>query len=823
MQTALRRTITFCTIGLVAGLALAAASAMASDTPLTIDDVGAMARRGEVANVRTIEVPGTSAVLATWDALRGSALVPHYGISLDGQSLVRVAEPTYELGLRYEQFDPLERVPAVSAELAARPGNQLFLVQFVTQPLPIFDRQIAERGGIVRHYVAQYAHLVEATPEAIAEIAALPYVRWVGPYHPAYRLDEFLLEHLDDTELLPSLTYNIMVLAEEHKAEVAARIESIGGTVQRADAGKFLLEATLTPAELLAAAGWNEVLFIDRWGPYEADMDIAREIGGANFIESVAGYTGQGVRAEVFDAGFNLIHVDFQSRPLITHGTVNSDSHGASTSGISFGDGTGDPTARGMLPEAQGIVADYDFFGLSGANRYTGALELLAPPYNAVFQTSSVGSPRTFNYTTISAEHDEILFDVDIVFCQSQSNAGNQDSRPQAWAKNIVSGGGVYHHNTLAKSDDCWCGGASIGPASDGRIKPTLTHFYDLIRTTTCCGSTSYTQFGGTSGATPIICGHFGLFFQMWSDGIFGNTVINEGDVFENRSHMTTAKAMMINTAEQYDWTAPGNTDLTRFHQGWGMPNVRNMYELRDNVFVVDESQVLAPLEVATYQVPVASGRPFLKATMVYSDRPGNPAVQTQHRVNDLDLKVISPSGTVYYGNGGLVNSLWSIPDTPADDKNTEENVFVQNPEPGFWTVEVRATEVIQDGHLETPEIDADFALVVTPTERESAGIGSLEADAGPQFRLAVLGMGAGVPAAKMSFQLAEAAQVRLRVFDVNGRLVASVYEGELAAGEHTLEWSGVDANGQDVSAGLYFARVEAGEHTASAKVLVLR
>lgn len=826
MQTAHGRTITLCTIGLVMGLVVGAVSTLAAtEIPLTIDGASFRASRGEVANARTIQIAGTSTVLATWDERgAGGALVPHYGISLDGQSLIRVTAASYELGLRYAQFDPLVGVPEVDANLAAPAGHRLFLVQFFTQPLDIFRRQIEERGGTVRHYVAQLAYLVEASPKAMEEITALPYVRWVGPYHPAYRLEEFILANLDRTELLPSLTYNIMVLAEEHKAAVASRIESIGGKVQRADAGKFLVEAVLTPAELLAVAGWDEVLFIDRWSPYEVDMNIARQIGGANFIELVAGYAGQGVRGEVFDAGFNLIHMDFASRPLVLHGTVNVDSHGASTSGIVFGDGTGDPNARGMLPMSQGIVADYDFFGLTGPSRYNAGMELLSPAYQAVFQTSSVGSARTFNYTTISADSDQLLFDVDIVFCQSQSNAGNQDSRPQAWAKNIVSGGGVFHRNTLVKSDDCWCGGGSTGPATDGRIKPTLTHFYDAIRTTGCCAANSYvSDFGGTSGATPIICGHFGLFYQMWADGIFGNPIVGELGVFGNRSHSATARAMMINTADPYDWTVPGNTDLTRFRQGWGMPSVQNLYNVRDNVFVIDETRVLAPFEVASYPVMIAAGRPSFRATMTYSDRPGNPAVQTQHRINDLDLKVTSPSGTIYYGNGGLTTSLWSVANTPPDTKNTEENVFVQNPEAGQWMVEVRATEILQDGHVETLDLDADFALVVTPVERESAGVESDEAAAQPALRLAVLGMGAGVPAAKVSFQLGEAAQVRLRVFDVNGRLVASVYEGQLAAGQHTLEWPGVDATGNDVSAGLYFAQVEAGDRTASGKILVLR
>ena len=289
-------------------------------------------------------------------------------------------------------------------------------------------------------------------------------------------------------------------------------------------AGKYLIEAELTPDQLVAVARFDEVLFIDRWSPMEKDMSLAREIGGGNFLETMEGWTGQGVRGEILDLGFNVGHVDFTNNPLIEHGAVSVDSHGAACSGIVFGDGTGDINARGMMPDGQGIVADWDVASI-GQPRYDHTGELVQPPYNAVFQTASVGSARTLFYSNISADTDAALFDFDVLHCQSQSNAGDQMSRPQAWAKNVLSGGGIRHNDTLDRSDDSWTGGASIGPATDGRIKPDLSHFYDNIHTTTTGSSTAYTfGFGGTSGATPIICGHAGLVFQMWSEGIFGNT-----------------------------------------------------------------------------------------------------------------------------------------------------------------------------------------------------------------------------------------------------------------------------------------------------------
>jgi len=671
-----------------------------------------------ITNEQYITVPNTMVVLRLWDqtAITGET-TPFYSISIDGgKTYVRTVQPSYELGLRYACFDPLNGEPSVNSLVAAGSDTHLFIVQFVTQPLQEYRDAITALGGTIRHYIAQYAHLVEMSDAVRAQVAALPYVRWVGYYQPAYRLEEFMVNNLNYADqMYPLQRYNIQVLAVEQKAIVANRIKGIGGTVNSPDAGKFLIEATLTPTQLFSVIRWDEVLFVDQWSPYESDMDNAREIGGANYIEAVAGYNGSGVRGEVFDAGFNLQHVDFQSRPLIQHGTTGSDSHGASTSGIVFGDGTGNSKARGMLPAGQGIVGDYNYIGLEGVSRYAHTGEEVQDPYNCVFETASVGSSQVTQYTTVSADTDTALFDFDIVHCQSQSNLGSQASRPQAWAKNIVSCGGVYHYDTLTKTDDQWNYGASIGPASDGRIKPDLWHFYDWIYTTTGPGPTAYTDnFGGTSGATPIIAGHFGLFFQMWSDGIFGNPVDPDGTVFENRPHMTTAKAMMINTADPYPFNGTLE-DKTRMHQGWGMPDVKNLYDFKDRFFIIDETDILEPFETSTHNVAVQTGTPYLKVTMTYADPAGNPDVKTQHRINDLTLKVTSPSQVEYWGNYGLYEHVWSEPGGAADTKNTVENVFIQNPEVGVWKIQVSADELIQDSHVETPELDADYALVASP------------------------------------------------------------------------------------------------------------
>ena len=670
-------------------------------------------------NEREITVPDSNIILRIWNEKtdEGNNL-PYYSISLDGgNTVVRTVQASYELGLRYAHFDPIAENPFVEPALEANNDTNLFIVQFLTQPLEEFKNAIEGLGGIVYQYIAQYAYLVKMNENVKNQVAKLQYVRWVGPYHPAYKLEEYIIDNYKNAkEMYPFQRYNIQVHTIEQKEVLANRIKSIGGIVDSTNFGKKIISATLTPEQLFIVSRYDEVNFIDRWSEYEADMDIGREIGGANYIETIAGYTGADVRGESFDSGFNLNHVDFQNNPLIVHGPAcGSDFHGTACAGICFGDGAGNSNARGLLPDGQGIVADYNFIGLVGQSRYDHSGELVQEPYNAVFQTASVGSDRTTQYTTISADSDQAIFDFDLVHCQSQSNAGTQMSRPQAWAKNIISGGAINHYDTLDKSDDCWCNGASIGPACDGRIKPTLAFFYDDILTVGYPGNNDYTYtFGGTSGATPMIAGHVGLFFQMWDEGIFGNNVNPNGSVFENKAHFTTAKAMLINTAEQYEFTGT-NHDKNRMHQGWGMPNLKNMYDICDNVYVIDETDILKPFEKGLHNVFVDSETPALKITMTYADPPGNPAVQTQHRINDLTLKVISPSGTVFWGNYGLLEGIWSKPGGDPDTKNTVECVYIENPEPGPWIIEISADELIEDSHVETPELDADYALVISP------------------------------------------------------------------------------------------------------------
>jgi len=75
-----------------------------------------------------------------------------------------------------------------------------------------------------------------------------------------------------------------------------------------------------------------------------------------------------------------------------------------------------------------------------------------------------------------------------------------------------------------------------------------------------------------------------------------------------------------------------------------------------------------------------------------------------------------------------------------------------------------------------------------------------------------------------IALELPGEAAVDLRVFDVSGRLVTTLVDGERRnAGRHEFAWDGTDERGVPVAAGVYFARADAGGSVSSAKMIFLK
>lgn len=72
-------------------------------------------------------------------------------------------------------------------------------------------------------------------------------------------------------------------------------------------------------------------------------------------------------------------------------------------------------------------------------------------------------------------------------------------------------------------------------------------------------------------------------------------------------------------------------------------------------------------------------------------------------------------------------------------------------------------------------------------------------------------------------FALPAKAHAILDIYALDGRKVATLLDRELAAGEHKTTWPGLDATGQPIASGLYFARLQAGSFAAMRKMILIR
>ena len=78
--------------------------------------------------------------------------------------------------------------------------------------------------------------------------------------------------------------------------------------------------------------------------------------------------------------------------------------------------------------------------------------------------------------------------------------------------------------------------------------------------------------------------------------------------------------------------------------------------------------------------------------------------------------------------------------------------------------------------------------------------------------------------ATSIAFALPVAGRATLSVYDVAGRRIAKLVDGELAAGPHAATWDGRDESGRSVPAGVYFYDlVQGGERSAKRMVVLAR
>ncbi len=100
---------------------------------------------------------------------------------------------------------------------------------------------------------------------------------------------------------------------------------------------------------------------------------------------------------------------------------------------------------------------------------------------------------------------------------------------------------------------------------------------------------------------------------------------------------------------------------------------------------------------------------------------------------------------------------------------------------------------------------------------------GGLDAAAPAAFQLRGASPNPFNPATEIAFDLPSAQPVKLVIYSLDGRRVATLVDAGLPAGQHRAAWRGLDDAGRGVAAGTYLYRLAAGPFTATGKLNLVK
>jgi PKD repeat protein len=135
--------------------------------------------------------------------------------------------------------------------------------------------------------------------------------------------------------------------------------------------------------------------------------------------------------------------------------------------------------------------------------------------------------------------------------------------------------------------------------------------------------------------------------------------------------------------------------------------------------------------------------------------------------------------------------------------------------------------EATLEGHLNTGE-----TFVATIGDFKHVPVGHGNGDEGDQGDKGTHGKGPLSlrvrpnpmnPRTDITFTLSQPMRVRVAIYDLAGRLIGKVYEGQLAAGPQSIAWNGSTLTGDRVASGVYFVSVEAARLRQVQRLTVLK
>lgn len=163
-------------------------------------------------------------------------------------------------------------------------------------------------------------------------------------------------------------------------------------------------------------------------------------------------------------------------------------------------------------------------------------------------------------------------------------------------------------------------------------------------------------------------------------------------------------------------------------------------------------------------------------------------------------------------GQGAIANLEFSI-DSPELEVLEIEPTVIEKPSHELMFVYAGNNAEMKDLQPEFPVIRVVLSEVI-PTQNDLLPT---------EFAIRQNAPNPFNPTTEIRYELPQAAQVQLNVYNILGQKVITLVDAFKEAGYNSVTWNGMDQGGSVVASGMYFYRIEAGEFSKTLKMMMLK
>jgi hypothetical protein len=373
---------------------------------------------------------------------------------------------------------------------------------------------------------------------------------------------------------------------------------------------------------------------------------------------------GEGIKVSIKEQNFDTSDIDFRNRwqrsevvapTTSSHASIMATmiAGGANTSpmakGVAWGSMITSSNFANLLPDADSVYVKNNIsiqnhsYG-TGIENFYGADAfsydknvLTIPTLLHVFSSGNSGTA-----TSVSGKYSGIPGMANLTGSFKMS-------------KNTITAGATDSFFNIVSS-------SSRGPAFDGRIKPEIVAYGE----------------GGSSGAAALVSGSIAILQQEFRS------------VYNQLPEASLIKAVLINSARDVGNRYPD------FISGYGSLNLSDALKtIKESKFLNDQ---VTQGEIKNFPLIIPANTENFKVTIAWTDTVAghNPS---KVLVNDLDIRLIhNATGDAWLpwvlNHAAHKDSLLQLAERKIDTLNNVEQITLELPEPGSYTLEVRGTKL---------------------------------------------------------------------------------------------------------------------------------